>query len=113
MAALLGHIATSPELCRIAFVEIFALGPAGIERRERQLGRYTNQLISGLPHPCAPSRVGLEASVGAVWGILHHYITQGAAHVLPGLAPHATYLALAPVIGGEAAAELILRHERP
>ncbi len=113
IAALLRHIATSPALVQVAFVEIFALGPAGIERRERLLGQFTDQLMRGLPQSRAPSRLAAEASIGAVWGILHHHVTRGATHLLPGLADYATYIALAPVIGGEAAAEVILCDEEP
>jgi len=49
-----------------------------------------------------------EASVGAIWGIVHHHVTQGAAGRLPQLAGYATYLALAPAIGGDAAVRVIL-----
>jgi AcrR family transcriptional regulator len=111
VTALLRHIATSPVLVQVAFVEIFALGPAGIERRERLLGRFTDQLMRGLPQSRAPSRLATDASIGAVWGILHHHVTRGATHLLPGLAGHATYIALAPAIGAEAAVQAILACE--
>jgi AcrR family transcriptional regulator len=108
ITALMRHIATNPVLVQVAFVEIFALGPAGIQRRERLLGQFTDQLMRGLPESRAPSRLVAEASVGAVWGIVHHHVTRGAAQLLPGLADYATYIALAPVIGGEAAVQTIL-----
>ncbi len=107
VAASMRHLATSPVLVRVAFVEIFAVGPAGIERRERQLGQFTDQLLRGLPRSRVHSRLALEASAGAVWGIVHHYVTQGATRQLPELTGYATYIALAPVIGGEAAAQAI------
>ena len=108
MTALMRHIATHPLLVRVAFVEIFAVGPAGIQRRERLLGQFTDQLVRSLPRLRAPSRLEAEASVGAIWGIVHHHVTQGPAGRLPQLAEPATYLALAPAIGGEAAARVIL-----
>ncbi len=108
IVALMRHIATSPVLVQLAFVEIFALGPGGIERQERLLGQFTGQLMRRLPHSCAPSRLAAEASVGAVWGIIHHHVTRGATHLLPGLADYASYIALTPVIGGEAAVQVIL-----
>jgi len=108
IAALMGHIATNPVLVQVAFVEIFALGPAGIQRRERLLGQFTDQLVRGLPKSRAPSRLVAEASVGAIWGIVDHHVTRGATHLLPGLTDYATYLALVPVIGCEAAVEVIL-----
>jgi AcrR family transcriptional regulator len=105
--ALMRHIATDPVLVRVAFVEIFALGPAGIQRRELLLGQFTDYLMQVLPRSRAPSRLDADASVGAVWGIIHHYVTRGAADLLPGLAGHVTYIALAPVVGAEAAVEVV------
>jgi hypothetical protein len=102
------HVASNPVLVRVAFVEIFTLGPAGIERRERLLSQFTDQLVGSLPQAQAPSGTVAEATVGAIWGIVHHYVTRGVAHLLPGLADYATYIALAPVIGGEAAVQTIL-----
>jgi AcrR family transcriptional regulator len=113
IAALMRHIANNPVLVQVAFIEIFALGPAGIERRERLLGQFTDQLMRALPQSRAPSRLAAEASVGAVWGIVHDHVTRGATHLLPGLAGCATYIALAPVVGGEAAAHVILCDEEP
>jgi AcrR family transcriptional regulator len=112
VTALMRHIANNPVLVQVAFVEIFALGPAGIQCRERQLGQFTDQLMRALPKSRAPSRLAAEASVGAVWGIIHHHVTRGAAHLLPGLADYATYIVLAPVIGGEAAVQVILGCEQ-
>ena len=108
MVALMGHIASSPVLVQVAFVEIFAVGPAGFERRQRVLGQFTAQLARSLPRSQRPSGLVAEASVGAIWGLIHHHVTRGATHRLPGLADQATYLALAPVIGGEAAVGVIL-----
>jgi AcrR family transcriptional regulator len=108
IAALMRHIATSPVLVQVAFVEIFALGPAGIQPRERMLGQFTDHLMRVLPKSHAPSRLAAAASVGAVWGIIHHHVTRGATHLLPGLADQVTYVALAPVVGGEAAVQTIL-----
>jgi AcrR family transcriptional regulator len=111
IAALMRHIATDPVLVQVAFVEIFALGPAGISRRELLLDQFTDYLMQILPKSRAPSRLEADASVGAVWGIIHHYVTRGAADLLPGLAGHVTYIALAPVVGGEIAVEVVLAGE--
>jgi AcrR family transcriptional regulator len=133
IVALLRHIADDPVLVRVAFVEVFALGPPGIQRRERLLGQFTDLLAKSLPSrgatasparpsrrpresrlsrasgaPGAPPDLALEASVGAIWGLVHQQVTRGAAHRLPDLAGYAGYLALAPAIGGESAVQLIL-----
>ena len=112
MVALMRHVASDPVLVRCAFVEIFALGPAGIKRRERLLGYFTDVLARSLPRSQRPSDLVAEASVGAIWGIAHYHVTRGGTRRLPGLADYATYIALAPVIGGEAAAQVILTAEK-
>jgi AcrR family transcriptional regulator len=111
IAALMQHIATTPVLVRVGFVEIFVVGPAGIQRRERLLGQFTDLLAKSLPESQGSSALVTEASVGAIWGIVHHHVTRGATHLLPGLADYATYLALAPVVGHEAAVQVILDSE--
>lgn len=105
IAALMRHIATNPVLVQVAFVETFGLGRAGVEPRERLLCQFTDQLMRAFPRA---SRLTAEASVGALWGIIHHHVARGATRLLPGFAGCATYLVLAPVIGGEGAVEVIL-----
>ncbi|MGH2903809.1 MAG: TetR/AcrR family transcriptional regulator [Solirubrobacteraceae bacterium] len=111
IATLMAHLATHPVLVQVAFVEIFALGPAGFARRERLLGQFTDQLMRVLPKSQAPSRLAAEASVGAAWGIIHHSVTAGTLRALPDLADDVAYIALAPAIGGEAAVQVILAGE--
>jgi AcrR family transcriptional regulator len=105
--ALMRHVTANPVLVQVAFVEIFAVGPAGIRHRERLLGQFTDELMRGLPKSRVPSRLAAEASVGAIWGIVNDTVTRGAKHLLPGIADYATYVALAPVLGGEAAVQVI------
>jgi AcrR family transcriptional regulator len=109
MLALMQHLASNPELVQIAFVEIFAVGPAGIERREGLLGKFTELLAGSRSRTRRPSDLVSEASVGAIWAIVQQHVTRGAARLLPGVAGWASYLALAPVIGGGAAVDVIRR----
>jgi AcrR family transcriptional regulator len=108
IAALMRHIASTPVLIRVAFVESFALGPAGFERRERLLGQFTDHFVRALPKSRTPSRLAAEASVGAVWGIIHHLARTGRTDLLPALVGQVSFIALAPVIGGDAAVAAIL-----
>jgi AcrR family transcriptional regulator len=108
IAALLDRVAEDPVLRRVAFVEVFAVGPAGIERREALLHRFTTLLSESLPAGVQVSEMVVEASVGAIWGLIHHQVVHGAADRLPDLTSEAIYLALAPVLGGEAAVTSIL-----
>ncbi|HEY5343048.1 MAG TPA: TetR/AcrR family transcriptional regulator [Solirubrobacteraceae bacterium] len=108
IAALMERVARDRALCRIAFVEVFALGPPAIERREALLAKFTDQLVNSLPADSRPSPPVAEAIVGAIWGIVHHHVTRGEAHLLPALADQIAYLALAPGIGGQDAVSVIL-----
>ncbi|HEY5342210.1 MAG TPA: hypothetical protein VIJ66_00930, partial [Solirubrobacteraceae bacterium] len=109
IVALMGHIASDPVFMRVAFVEILAAGADGIACREALLRKFSDLLTRSLPRPLQASGLAIEASVGAIWGIVDHHVKRGAGHLLPALAGHATYLALAPAIGGEAAIRAIER----
>ena len=106
VVALMRHLAADPCLVQVAFQEIFALGYPGVERRDRSLGRFTTFLTLSRP-TAPPAGLVAEATVGAIWGIVDHYAARGAATRLPMVAGHATYMALAPVLGAHAAVEII------
>jgi AcrR family transcriptional regulator len=105
--ALLHHVAAHPFLARLAFIEIFSVGPPAIDRRSRLLQRFTDQLVQRLPDSQRPSELVGTAIVGAIWAIVHDYVVRGQVHRLRELANDATYLALAPVTGHEAAVQLL------
>lgn len=109
IAALMRRLGRDPVFARIAFVEVFSAGPAGIGRRSELMQRFTDLLMSNVPAIHRPPEVVAEAIVGAVWQIAHSYVLRGAAHQLPELTDHATYMVLAPLIGGDAAMERVLR----
>jgi AcrR family transcriptional regulator len=112
ITALMDHVAAHPFVGRVAFIEVFSLGPSGIERGSRLLKSFTDQLVKALPGRQRPSELVAEAIVGAIWAVVHDYVVRRQAHLLPALADDATYLALAPVIGHEAAVRLILGDRR-
>lgn len=111
MVALMGHVANDPVLQRVAFVEVFAVGSAAIEHREALLHKFNELLITRVPEPLRPSNVTVEAIIGAIWGIVHQHVTQGTAHLLPALAGHLSYLALAPAVGADTAVRVILAED--
>jgi AcrR family transcriptional regulator len=112
ITALLDHVATHPFVGSVAFIEIFAVGPSAIERRSRMLRRFADVFIRRIPEGQRPSELIAEAIVGAIWAVLHDYVVCGYVDRLHELADDATYLALAPVIGHEAAVQLILGDRR-
>ena len=108
ITALLEHVTAHPFVGPVAFIEIFAVGPTAIERRSKLLGRFADVFIKRIPDSQRPSELIAEAIVGGIWAVIHDYVARGQIHRLHELADDATYLALAPVIGHEAAIQLIL-----
>jgi AcrR family transcriptional regulator len=108
IAALMDRVADDPVLRRVAFVEVFAVGAAGIDRREQLLRSFSALLTETLPAGSPASELVVEAIVGAIWGLVHHHVVRGTAHRLPDLTREVTYLALAPLVGAREAVRSIL-----
>jgi AcrR family transcriptional regulator len=112
LCALCAYIAADPVLARLGFIEVFAPGPNGMLCRERTIAGVAESLRISAPAGQRPSELAAEASVGAVWGIVHHHVAVGRAHQLPGITGVLSYLALAPAIGAERAVqEIVAEHE--
>jgi AcrR family transcriptional regulator len=103
LAGLLRHVADHPEFGQVMFVEIFAAGPAAIDRRTRLMDSFAALLGAPIPSSRRPPRLVAEATAGAIWEILHHHVVRGSTHRLPGLCDHAAYMVLAPLVGPRAA----------
>lgn len=111
LAALCTHIARDPVRARAVFVEVFAAGPDGVRCRTRVITNVAEYVAASAPVGLRPSPLATEASVGAVWGILHHQIVAGPTQRLPEIAATLSYLVLAPAIGALAAAEAIRQEQ--
>lgn len=113
LAALCAYIAANPVLARLAFVEVLALGRDGLRSRETLIADAIERFRASVPRGQRPSALVAEASVGAIWGIVHQYVAYGASGRLPDIAPQLAFIALAPVLGPEVAARAIVgEHER-
>jgi AcrR family transcriptional regulator len=106
-ATLMRHVAHDRAFARIAFVEVFAAGPAGLERGEGLLRGLSELLLRYAPRAHRPSPLAAEAAVGAIWEIVHHHVAHRTVHQLPGLAGCAAYMVLAPAFGAEEAARRV------
>jgi len=105
--SILRQIAEDPVFARAAFVAVYAIGPSGTQRRAELMRRFAAVLIRHAPEGCKPSPLVAEAIVGSVWSIAHRHVVHDRADMLPALWAHASYLALAPIVGAEAALEAI------
>lgn len=102
------HLAGDPTLANLAFREVFSPGPETIKWRSEMIAKLAARLRRGAPPAQQPTMFAAEASIGAMWGVIHHFVARGSAEQLPIAAPVLSYLALAPAIGGAAAVEAMV-----
>ncbi len=98
VAALLGQIAANPIFARLAFFELAAAGPVGLERADLATDRFTAFLEPGALPAGVEARpaVVVEAIGGGIWAVIQHEIAHGRAQSLPALAPQIVDFVLVP-----------------
>lgn len=100
-----------PELTQLCFPGMSVSGPMRIRSHERIMAEMGG-LVSGIPWGSSEQvDFNLEASVGAVWGVLDEAVATDSLSRLGSSAPTISFLALAPQIGAQAAADAILDAE--
>jgi AcrR family transcriptional regulator len=102
-----GFLASEPAFASLRTVDVYGAGPAAIAGRDEG-GR---QIVGALLEPAMKTGVHatdlmIEASTGAIYGIMFEGVWRGKTADLPRLAPFLTYFALAPFIGAEDALEI-------
>lgn len=107
VAGLCRQLAHDPTLARLAFLEVFSPGTEAVHWRNEMIGKLATRLRRGALPARRPSEFAAEASIGAMWGVVHHFVATGRGAQLPLAAPVLSYLALAPAVGGAAAIEVI------
>ena len=108
IAGLCWHLARDPTFAGLAFLEVFPPGSEAIHWRCEMIAKLATRLRRGAPPTQRPSEFAAEASIGAMWGVIHHFVATGRGAQLPVAAPALSYLALAPALGGAAAVDLIV-----
>jgi AcrR family transcriptional regulator len=108
IADLCRHLARDPTFTGLAFLEVFSPGPEAIQWRSEMIAKLATRLRRGAPPAQRPSEFAAEASIGAMWGVIHHFVATGHGTQLPVAAPALSYLALAPALGGAAAVDVIV-----
>jgi len=108
IAKLCQYLAGDPEFADLAFREVFSPGPEAIRWRSEMIARLAAMLRHGAPPEQLPTVFASEASIGAMWGVIHHFVASGSGEQLPIAAPVLSYIALAPAIGGAAALDAIV-----
>ena len=107
MGALVEYLVAHPALVRMAFVDLFDVGPGMVGRMTGSIEGFTKLLARGAPEARRGPAVAAEAVVGAIWAIMNSYVTRNRLQYLPCLVDHLTFIVLAPYLGPRAAIEAL------
>jgi AcrR family transcriptional regulator len=108
ITSLCRHLAGNPTFADLAFLEVFSPGSEAIRWRSEMIAKLGARLRQGAPPAQRPTVFAAEASIGAMWGVIHHFVATGRGAQLPVAAPVLSYIALAPALGGAAAVDAIV-----
>jgi AcrR family transcriptional regulator len=108
IAALLHFLATEPAFAHMALIDALIATPSTAERSHAGVSAFARMLAPGPEQTgCkSPSPVTVEAIAGGLFDLCLHYALEGRIRELPELVPSAVYIALAPFLGGEEAAQI-------
>jgi AcrR family transcriptional regulator len=108
IVALCEGIATDPFLASVCVDNDFNPGSRTAQARHRLIGAAVEQLTDSIPAKHRPSKLIMEASQGAIWGLFQNHLIKERA------LPSATlaYLALTPAIGPSASLAAICREQK-
>jgi AcrR family transcriptional regulator len=105
--ALFEFLAEEPSFAHLALVDALVATARTAERSNIGVAALAKMLVPGVeqaPGQSAASSVTVEAIAGGIFDLCLHYAFQGRIGELPELVPAATYIALAPFLGSDAAA---------
>jgi AcrR family transcriptional regulator len=111
--ALAEYFAAHEALSRMAFIDIFDVGPGMIGRMTRSIEDFTKLLDELGPAPRRGPLVAREAITGAIWGIISSYTAHDRVRQLPRLVDQLSFVVLAPYIGAKQAIATIEATRRP
>lgn len=107
MKAYIDTIARHPDVARLAFVEIFGLGPGMASHLVSVSEAFTGFLVDTGAVPARAPTVATEALTGALWSVIGSSAASGRLRFLPCALEHLTFTVLAPYTGPRAAVEAI------
>ncbi len=107
--AAVDYLVAHPGLVRMAFIDIFDVGPRMVDRLNVTLDRFVKLLEQGAPEPRRAPALSAEAVTGALWTVLSGYAVRNRLRYLPCLVDHLAFLVLAPYLGPKPAIEAIER----
>jgi AcrR family transcriptional regulator len=112
MEAFVSHLVAHQALLRIAFINLFEVGPGMIGGMTRSVADFTEMLTEQAPEPLRAPKIAQEAVTGAVWGVISTLVTNDRLSRLPSLVDHLSFTVLAPYVGPRAAIEALASVQR-
>jgi AcrR family transcriptional regulator len=115
ITALFRFLAAEPSFAHIALLDAMIATPRTAERARLGVSAYGNLLVPATEqtHGQVPPAVTVEAIAGGLFELALHHALEGRIAELPELVPTATYIALAPFVGGEEAAQIATGRPAP
>jgi AcrR family transcriptional regulator len=117
MSAFVEYLVGHQALIRMAFVDLFEIGPAMISRMTRPIEEFIKLLSEGGPVPAPEPRrgpaVAREAITGALWAIISSYVASDRVGRLPCLVEQLSFVVLAPYLGPKEAVTAIEAARKP
>ena len=107
LAQLMRYLADHPLQTRTLAQEAFFAGPEALERTIELSHGIATLLTEGAPAPVRAS-LTVDAIAGAIWHTIRCQVAAGRIQLLAALSDHLTYIVLAPFIGADAAAEIVI-----
>jgi AcrR family transcriptional regulator len=114
--AVFNFLASRPALAELTMKEIYAAGPAAVERRVEAMRPFRTLLEQDEEGRKPVPTIAPELIAGGIATLAYRAIRDGGPEELPALAPLATYITLAPYLGATEACKLANgsgRRERP
>jgi hypothetical protein len=102
--ALLEFFASEPMFTRLAFIDGPIAQPATARRTNEHVRDYARIIFHAAPNLNQPLAIAPEIIVYGLFEIIYRYAATDQISALPQAAAEATYLALAPFLGGAQAA---------
>lgn len=113
MRALFNQLAARPPLARLLMVEVYAAGPAALERREQALRPLEAIWLGACRQWPQTPTVLFEAIQGGIYHLAYQGLAAREPAALRALSPIGAYLVLAPFLGAEEACRAAKAEPRP
>ena len=113
MSAFIDYLVAHQALLRVAYIDVFEVGPGMVGRMTRSVEAFTKLLTDNGPAPRRGPEVVVDAIAGALWTIISSYVPNGRIARLPCLVDHLTFIVLAPYTGPKSAVEAIQAARKP